>query len=99
VPHADLVVDVGVGQGDVGDDQMGDRQPLDHLGDDQRAYVAIAAHRLVADLLQHRLVHRSHSASKLTSDGKPFSVRPSRRAVERHDHQGDLVGHGETQGS
>jgi hypothetical protein len=48
VAHADLVVDVRVRQRDVRDDEIREREALDHLRDDQRADVAVGAHGLVA---------------------------------------------------
>ena len=50
VSYADFVVDVSVGDGDVGTHEMGNHETLEHLLDDERAEIHVGSHRLISEL-------------------------------------------------
>ena len=94
VADADLVIDVAVRDRHVGEHEIGEIEPLDHLGDDERAGVLIRAHRLVAE----RLNGRSERAvpERVEVDlARCVAARLdlSRLAPVRHDHEADWLRH------
>ena len=77
VPDADLVIDVAVRDRHVGEHEVGEIDPLDHLRDDQRARVLIRTDGIVAERLDGRREGLSQSALK--------SISPTRSATPPAD--------------
>ena len=93
VADADLVVDVGVGQRHVGDDQVGHREALQHLGDDQGTDVLVGPDRLVAEGLQHRPVDLVEEGVEVDLGRRVLTGGAGGLRAERHHHEGDREGH------
>jgi hypothetical protein len=93
VPHADLVVHVRVREGDVRDHEVGKREPLDHLGDDQCANVMVGADGPVPQLEQDRRVNSVPKQVEIDPLRDTWLGPICRLLAERHDNEGDRCGH------
>jgi hypothetical protein len=95
---AHLVVDIAVGNGDVGQDEVRDRETFDHFVNDEVAYILVCPDGLVAGFVDSR-----------TESGFPEPVEvyfiggsgtgwgAGRLGTVRHDHKAERAWHGESQ--
>jgi hypothetical protein len=89
VPDADLVVDVAVRDGEVGHDEVGEVEPLEHLLDDERPDVLVRADRLVAQLPDHRLERLGPQRVEVDRGDAVVGWGHHGLAAERHDHEAE----------
>ena len=98
VPHADLVVDVAVGDRQVRDHQIGEVEALDHVPDDHRAEVLIGPDGLVAQLLDRRQQRLFPQAVEI-DPGRCGRLGAGLLDAEGHDHEADRLRHRGPSGS
>ena len=95
VPNSHLVVDIAVGNGDVGQDEVGNGEAFDHFGDDQRAHILVRAHRFVASLVDgwtERGFPKAVEVDFVWSCGALSGA--GRFGAVGHDHEADGTWHG-----
>src|ERR1700730_16741489 len=93
---AHLVVNIAVRNGDVGQDEVRDRETFDHFANDEGAYILVCADGLVAGFVDGR------TESGFPEPVEVYFVGGSRTGwgdgglgAVRHDHKAERAWHGD----
>jgi hypothetical protein len=93
VPDADLVIDIAVRDRHVGEDEIGEVEPFEHFLDDERAWVLIGPHSLIAERLYRGDIGVVPQRVEVDF-GRALAGRGLRRpAAVRHDHEAERFDH------
>jgi hypothetical protein len=87
VTNADLVVDVSVRNRHVGQHEIGEVEPFQHLADNQCAGVLIGAHRIIAQRLDGRNVAAIPKRVEIDFGRSASRLGLARLAAIGHDHE------------
>src|ERR1700733_5246532 len=94
---AHLVVDIAVGNGDVGQDEVRDRESFDHFVNDEGAYILVCPDRLVAGFVYSRTESGFPEAVKVYFvGGSGTDWGAGGLGAVRHDHKAERAWHNES---